>query len=418
MIFSGALTIRSDGWNDYQIDRALSALDAFAEVCDIDFRRTRERADADLRVLTYAGENDGILGVFQPPGTIGEGTGAFASNREAIHGYFTWAERPGGGLVRGASGWELLLHEFGHAVGLAHPHDLGFGSVVMRGIKPETKKYDPTLDPGKFGLNGHLTTVMSYRKEGADPFAWPPDHGYALGPMAFDIAALQAMYGATRSHHRDDSYVLPARNETGTGYLCLWDTGGEDTIRAGRTERACTIDLNAATLAYEPGGGGFLSSPRGIRGGFTIANGVAIENAAGGDGDDRLVSNELANRLAGGAGANSFRGRAGADRLSAGDDDDRDVFLYRSARDSGPTVAEADRIGGFDHRNGPREGTWDRLDLAGLDADPDARDLRFVRAFSAPDGGEPPGQVRAQRQGDDIHMLVDLDGDKAADMPG
>ena len=191
--------------------------------------------------------------------------------------------------------------------------------------------------------------------------------------MAFDIAALQAMYGATRSHHRDDSYVLPARNETGTGYLCLWDTGGEDTIRAGRTDRACTIDLNAATLAYEPGGGGFLSSARGVRGGFTIANGVEIENAAGGDGDDRLVGNELANRLAGGAGADSFRGRAGADRLSAGDDDDRDVFLYRSARDSGPTVAEADRIGGFDPRNGPREGTWDRLDLAGLDADPDAR---------------------------------------------
>ena len=244
-------------------------------------------------------------------------------------------------------------------------------------------------------------------------------YGHAMGPMAFDIAALQAMYGATRSHHRDDSYVLPARNETGTGYLCLWDTGGEDTIRAGRTERACTIDLNAATLAYEPGGGGFLSSPRGIHGGFTIANGVEIENAAGGGGDDRLVGNELANRLAGGAGADTFRGRAGADRLSAGDDDDRDVFLYRSARDSGPTVAEADRIGGFDHRNGPREGTWDRLDLAGLDADPDARgdqDLRFVRAFSAPDGGEPPGQVRAQRQGDDIHLLVDLDGDKAADM--
>ena len=44
------------------------------------------------------------------------------------------------------------------------------------------------------------------------------------------------------------------------------------------------------------------------------------------------------------------------------------------------------------------------------------RSLRFVRAFSAPDGGEPPGQVRAQRQGDDVHLLVDLDGDKAADM--
>jgi len=105
--------------------------------------------------------------------------------------------------------------------------------------------------------------------------------------------------------------------------------------------------------------------------------------------------------------------------MSAGDDDDRDVFLYRSPRDSGPTVAEADRISRFDHRDCAREGTWDRLDLSGLDADPDARgdqELRFVRTFSAPDGRPPPGQVRAQRHGDDVHLLVDLDGDRAADM--
>ena len=416
-IFDGGRTVRSAGWNGYQIDQAMAALDAFSRVCDIDFRRTDRRADAELDLMTY-GRRTELGGYFQPPGTVGEGTGIFAAGPDAYIEQ-SWADGPGGALARGAAGWELLLHEFGHALGLAHPHDPGFGSVVMRGIGPATKTYDPVYDPGKFGLNGHLNTVMSYLQEGADPFKWPPDHGYALGPMAFDIAALQQTYGATRAHHRDDSYTLPTRDARGTGYLCLWDTGGEDTIRAGRTERACTIDLNAATLAYEPGGGGFLSSPRGIRGGFTIANGVEIENAAGGGGDDRLVGNELANRLAGGAGADTLRGRAGADRMSAGDDDDRDVFLYGSPRDSGPTVAEADRIGRFDHHNGPREGTWDRLDLSGLDADPDARgdqELRFVRAFSAPDGGEPPGQVRAERQGDDIHLLVDLDGDRAADM--
>jgi hypothetical protein len=224
--------------------------------------------------------------------------------------------------------------------------------------------------------------------------------------MAFDIAALQAMYGAVRSHHGDDSYRLPTRDAPGTGYLCLWDTGGEDTIHAGRTERDVTIDLGDATLDCGPGGGGFLSKARGVHGGLTIANGVEIENAAGADGDDRLFGNGHANRLS---------GDAGADRLGAGDDDDRDVLVYRSERDSGPSVPEADRIAGFDHRNARREDTWDRIDLSALDGDPDApgnQKLALVRSFAAPGAGE----VRTDRQGSDVHVLIDLDGDRAADM--
>ena len=103
-------------------------------------------------------------------------------------------------------------------------------------------------------------------------------------------------------------YVLPARNETGTGYLCLWDTGGEDTIRAGRTERRLHHRPQRRDPRLRARRRRLPLPPRGIRGGFTIANGVEIENAAGGGGDDRLVGNELANRLAGGAGADSFRG--------------------------------------------------------------------------------------------------------------
>ena len=41
-----------------------------------------------------------------------------------------------------------MLHEFGHALGLAHPHDDGFGSVVMRGVEPGREG-----SGGDFGLN-------------------------------------------------------------------------------------------------------------------------------------------------------------------------------------------------------------------------------------------------------------------------
>jgi Ca2+-binding RTX toxin-like protein len=87
------------------------------------------------------------------------------------------------------------------------------------------------------------------------------------------------------------------------------------------------IDLRPATLEYEVGGGGFISNASGIRGGFTIANGVEIENAIGGSGDDMLIGNGLDNMLDGsagndtvesGGGRNTFYGSSGNDQITGG----------------------------------------------------------------------------------------------------
>jgi serralysin len=108
--------------------------------------------------------------------------------------------------------------------------------------------------------------------------------------MAVDIAALQELYGANTTHARgNDVYTLPTANRSGTFYESLWDTGGTDTIRAGSTTRASTIDLNDATLRADAGGGGLISYVEGIHGGFTVAKGVVIENATGADGCDLIT---------------------------------------------------------------------------------------------------------------------------------
>ena len=78
-------------------------------------------------------------------------------------------------------------------------------------------------------------------------------------------------------------------------YQSIWDSGGNDAIAYGGALNA-TIDLTAATLDYSPTGAGIVSyvidpapgtSP--LRGGYTIAHNVVIENATGGSGNDVLV---------------------------------------------------------------------------------------------------------------------------------
>ncbi len=107
-------------------------------------------------------------------------------------------------------------------------------------------------------------------------------------------------------------YQLPTANVAGTAYMCIWDTGGVDMIRYGGLADV-TIDLTAATLDYSPSGGGMISWADGVLGGFTIANGVVIENAKGGSGNDSITGNDAANSLIGLNGRDTLAGGDGAD---------------------------------------------------------------------------------------------------------
>ena len=63
-----------------------------------------------------------------------------------------------------------------------------------------------------------------------------------------------------------------------------------------------------------------------VKGGYTIANGVVIENATGGSGNDVLIGNAAANVLTGNAGNDTLLGREGKDFLSGGAGADKFVF--------------------------------------------------------------------------------------------
>lgn len=288
-------------WSGAETAAARAALQAWAEVAAIQLvERDDEITNLNLLLADLSGLAPGVLGVAVPPDG-GDYDGLIILD-PAAHPDWLGQLQPGG------YSFVTLVHEIGHALGLAHPHDDGGLSGLFPGVS-----YDVPSDTGTHGLNSQLYTIMSYNNLG-QPWApsAPASYGLPVGPMAFDIAAIQWVYGAnTTNRSGNDSYLLPTANVAGTGYRCIWDASGTDRIAHGGTA-ACRIDLRDAPLVG-PHAGGYLSRVDGVLGGVTIAHGVLIERAGGGRGDDVLIGNATANLLIGGAGRDRMLGGAGND---------------------------------------------------------------------------------------------------------
>lgn len=221
-------------------------------------------------------------------------------------------------LKAGGKGFQTLLHETLHSLGLKHPFE-------------GTQLLEPVDDHW-------LTTVMSYTppeenkriQVSGDPvtgWSWTLEELSMGTPMLGDIAALQALYGPNRSTGAGNStyrWELDAiRRET------LWDGSGKDTIDASNQTEPCRIDLREGSLSSigvrtDPAAIAALHRvpanfplehlPTGLYTGtnnLSIAFGCLIEQANGGLADDVLIGNALGNNLSGGHGlrlrAHQFR---------------------------------------------------------------------------------------------------------------
>ncbi|MBT9445473.1 MAG: M10 family metallopeptidase C-terminal domain-containing protein [Hyphomonadaceae bacterium] len=290
-------------WTAAERASAMAALQTFANVTNLTFAETSTQAGARF-VLSLSTLGTNVLGQFGTSG--GVGYGQFAPTASG------WTTA---GLAPGGLGFVTLIHEFGHGLGLAHPHEDGQDVQIMQGVVDNFGSY------GTFSLNQGVFTTMTYND------GWPggpagsaPSNNYGsqMTPMALDIALLQQKYGVNTTFRAGaDTYALQNTNTGGTGYLGIWDTGGIDTMTYSGT-RDATLDLRPATLLNQVGGGGYVSFASGIFGGFTIAAGVVIENATGGSGADTITGNSAANRLTGNGGNDVLEGGAGADTLIGG----------------------------------------------------------------------------------------------------
>jgi len=393
-------TMVAAGFRDWEMRAFEMAMDKYEQVADLIYVEVFDKAKADFIFITYDGTPDrGVLGRMSPPGTTNEGQAEFNRNGPG------WTEDQ---LKPGGFSFVTLIHELGHGHGLAHPHDNGGRSGELRGVEPAGATSVATYTLGDYDLNQGVFTMMSY-EDGwqTSPYgnAGTKDgFGYLSGLMGFDIAAIQDKYGVNEEWATGDNhYMLKDVNAPGTMFESIWDAGGFDSIGYNGA-RDAVIDLRPASLKYEYGGGGWVSYAHGIYGGFTIANGVTIEVATGGSGNDKITGNDADNRLWGNGGNDVINGGLGDDLIVGGAGKDtltggagNDIFGYMFASES-PVGLNRDVITDF------AEG--DKIDLTGAGG----RSFIGNQLFTGS-----AGQVRVVNISGQTIVELDSNGDRLTD---
>lgn len=319
------------GWSDEERQLMENAMDNVAKVCGIEFVDRGDDNDDEVEIWFYNLDNsssEGSYGFSYTPGSDSD-EGLVAINWSAYQnqdGSFK------NSIASGSFYGITFLHELSHAVGLKHPHDRGLkGQPRFPGL---TRNSNEFRDSGDYGQNAHPWTQLSYVDKSAKNGLVPDRieaYGFLQSLGALDVAALQWLYGTNgRTAGGNDVYRLPQKNQEGTGWQSIWDTGGTDRIDGSGAKKAVRIDLRNATLDLSEAAGGYVSRVDGVDGGFTIAYdwdgqtidkttaGCVIENASGGKKADLLIGNFADNQLKGGKGRDILFAGAGRQNRSIG----------------------------------------------------------------------------------------------------
>ncbi|MFO1327909.1 MAG: M10 family metallopeptidase C-terminal domain-containing protein [Rubrivivax sp.] len=304
-----------------QIAAARQILQLWADVCGIRFdERTgpsNYSNEASILLANYRDLPDQEAGFTMLPRT-----GAIDGGHDSVQGdvWINLKYYDPQVIARGDGHYLTLMHELGHAIGLAHPGD----------YNASDKKAPTYTTSAVYREDSRQYTLMSYFSEtetGADYRGITPQT-----PLLHDIAAAQRLYGSndgTRTGNTVYGSGATADREVfnfdinRAPVLTIWDSGGYDTLSianhvwpSGAAPDAQVLDLRqgafSSTFGFVGDKGAMLVNN------VSIAFGTVIEAAIGGPGADHLIGNEVANELEGGGGDDLLFGREGDDRLDGG----------------------------------------------------------------------------------------------------
>lgn len=292
-------------FTEAQKETARQALQLWSDVAGLRFT---ENAAATARQgqITFANSSsiaDGVWGFAFTSGSTRPVWVNFDGSKDS------WS-----GLTPGSYDLSATLHEIGHALGLLHPGDY---NASDNGDKEVT--YANSAD---FMQDSRQYTIMSYfsaSETGAN-------HGrkYAATPLLYDVLAVQDWYGRNYATRSGDT-VYGFNSTAGRGVydftqnaqpvVTIWDGGGRNSLDLSGFTSGANVDLRP----------GSFSDVAGLTRNLSIAHATYVADVTTGAGTDTVRDNALANRillgdgddliiLAGG-GNDTVDGGAGADTL-------------------------------------------------------------------------------------------------------
>ncbi|WP_286829638.1 MULTISPECIES: hypothetical protein [Kordiimonas] len=238
----------------------------------------------------------------------------------------------------------VVIHELGHAIGLAHPGE-GFAEAFTM--------------PAEF--DGDEYTIMDTNFDSAFFSTATSTNIYPSTYMYADILAIQHMYGVNpNANAGNTTYTFDLSEDH---YMTLYDLGGTDTIEILGTKGSIEadsviIDLSVAqdslggqfidvgtTVSYFDGSNQLVGQRDQT---VYVSPETRLENVTTAAGNDIIVGNDLSNVLKGGDGDDIIVGDAGNDTLVGGQGNDivaggdGNDFIWAGPGDIGADIVSGD----------------------------------------------------------------------------
>lgn len=185
-------------------------------------------------------------------------------------------------LTEGSEGWQALLHEIGHALGLVHP---------------ETDLAAPTVLLSRWDHNGY--TLMSEKQSPSG--LWQSWYG------VLDLQALRSLYGPGAATPSTGNNWHTLTDQQGLKLGTLSDASGHDTLDLSKLSQGAYVELvpgSFSSVGVSASGGASLNN-------LFIDSTTVIEDVVGTAYDDVLTGNSANNRFTPGTGNDMVDGAGG-----------------------------------------------------------------------------------------------------------